>query len=309
MATAGLPPLRGSEFLSTRVDVVPVVLILAALVLYLAAARRVDRRYPRHPWSRGKTWAFVGGLAVTALSVFSFIGVYQQELFYDHMIQHLMLIMIAAPLFAVSSPIDLAWRSSSGRGRARLTRLLRSRVSELLAHPIVAFVLYAVMIPLTHLTSWFDYTIEHPAVDDLEHLVFLVIGYMFWRHVFGTDPNRYQMHQGVQFLYLFLAIPIDTFTGLALDQTGHELFPAYVAFHRTWGPLPVQDLHIGGVLMWVGGDTLMLWPMIPVALGWMHLEERRAARADREYERLAPAFSGPGPHIAADGGGRRPAEG
>ena len=72
-----------------------------------------------------------------------------------------------------------------------------------------------------------------------------------------------------------LAIPIDTFTGLSLDQQVKELFPAYLTFHRTWGPSLVDDLHIGGVLMWVAGDTLMLWPMIPVALEWMHLEERK----------------------------------
>ena len=170
--------------------------------------------------------------------------------------------------------------------------MLRSRASELLANPLVAFVLYAVVIPLTHLTSWYNYTIEHAGVDDLEHLIFLVVGYLFWRQIFGSDPNRYRMHPGAQFLFLFLAIPIDTFTGLALDQTSRELFPAYEAFHRTWGPSLVQDLHIGGVLMWVGGDTLMLWPMIPVALGWMHLEERRAMRADREYDAFAPAFTG-----------------
>jgi putative copper resistance protein D len=110
------------------------------------------------------------------------------------------------------------------------------------------------------------------------------VGYLFWRQIFGSDPNAYRMHPALQFGYLFLAIPIDTFTGLSLDQTVHEIFPAYLSMHRTWGPSLVQDLHLGGVIMWVGGDTLMLWPMIPVALSWMHLEERRAVRIDRELD-------------------------
>jgi cytochrome c oxidase assembly factor CtaG len=307
IGVVGLPPLRGGQFLSTQFDPVPVILIVGALALYLWGRRRATAQYPRHPWSNGKTWAFVGALVVTALSVFTFIGVYQQELFYDHMLQHLMLIMIAAPLFAVASPIDLAWRATSGRGRDRLTRLLRSGPSRFLAHPVVAFVLYAIVIPLTHLTSWFDYTIEHPAVDDLEHLVFLVVGYLFWRQIFGSDPNCHRMNHGAQFLYLFLAIPIDTFTGLALDQANHQLFPAYDAFHRNWGPVPLQDLHIGGVIMWVGGDTLMLWPMIPIALGWMHLEERRGIRADREYDAYGTAPPTVRPLDDLDpGDGRRP---
>jgi putative copper resistance protein D len=289
----GLPPLVGSRLLSTQFNAVPVVLVLLALAGYLWCVRRVNRLQPRHPWSGGKTAAFVAALVVVCLAVMSFIGVYQQELFWDHMVQHLMFVMVASPLFAIASPVDLVWRASTGRLRRRVTAALRSRPSRLVAHPIVAFALYAVMIPLTHLTSWYDYTIEHAAWDNAEHLVFLCIGYLFWRQIFGSDPNRVRLHPGAQFLYLFLAIPIDTFTGLSLDQASHELFPAYLAFHRTWGVGPVLDLHTGGVIMWVGGDTLMLWPMIPVALRWMHLEERRADRSDAELD--AAAYHGPDP--------------
>ena len=63
------------------------------------------------------------------------------------------------------------------------------------------------------------------------------------------------------------------------------MFPAYFATHRTWGPSYVADLHVGGDIMWVVGDTLMLWPMIPVALRWMHMDERRAVRIDRGARR------------------------
>jgi cytochrome c oxidase assembly factor CtaG len=69
------------------------------------------------------------------------------------------------------------------------------------------------------------------------------------------------------------------------------MFPAYFATHRAWGPSYVTDLHVGGDIMWVVGDTLMLWPMIPVALRWMHLEERRAVRIDRELDAQALAES------------------
>jgi cytochrome c oxidase assembly factor CtaG len=301
LAAASLPPLRGSQLFSTTFNVIPVVLILGALVLYLWGVQRVNRLRPRHPWSSLKTAAFIGGLVTTAISVFSFIGVYDQELFWDHMVQHLLLIMVAAPLFAIASPIDLTWRASTGPFHERFTRLLRTRVATVLGHPAVAFVLYAVGIPLTHLTVWYNYTLEHPALDNVEHLIFLALGYLFWRQIFGSDPNRYRMHPALQFGYLFLAIPIDTFTGLSLDQAVHEMFPAYLAFHRNWGPSLVDDLHIGGVLMWVAGDTLMLWPMIPVAVRWMRLEERKAVRVDRQLDaieeasdaRLAEFLAGP----------------
>jgi cytochrome c oxidase assembly factor CtaG len=291
LADGGLPPLHGTQLLSTQFDFVPVAMVLGALALYLWGVRRANVLRPRHPWSGGKTAAFVGGLASTSLALFSFIGVYDGELFWDHMVQHLLLIMVAAPLFALASPLELAFRATTGTAHLVVAEALRSRVARVLGHPGVAFVLYAVMIPITHLTVWYNYTLEHESVHNAEHLVFLGVGYLFWRQIFGSDPNRYRMHPALQFGYLFMAIPIDTFTGLSLDQTVREIFPAYLATHRTWGPSYVQDLHLGGVIMWVGGDTLMLWPMILVALYWLHQDERRAVRIDRELDAAMEAAS------------------
>jgi len=161
---------------------------------------------------------------------------------------------------------------------------LRSRVARVLGNPLVAFVLYAVVIPVSHLTSWYNLTLEHESVHNAEHLAFLLVGYLFWRQIFGSDPNKYRLHPALQFFYLFMAIPIDTFTGLSLAGASHELFPAYFTTHRTWGLSYVTDLHVGGDIMWVVGDTLMLWPMIPVALRWMHMDERNADRIDRELD-------------------------
>jgi cytochrome c oxidase assembly factor CtaG len=292
LADAPLPPLHGSQLFSTEFDVVPVILILGALALYLFGVHRVNRLQPRHPWSGGKTLAFILGLVVTGIAIFSFIGVYDGVLFWDHMVQHLLLIMVAAPLFAMGSPIDLAWRSTSGRSRVLANRILRSRTALILGHPLVAFGAYAVVIPITHLTSFYNYVLLHETVHNFEHLVFLGIGYLFWRQIFGSDPNKYRMYPGMQILYLSFAIPVDTFTGLSLNSASHELFPAYLAQHRTWGPSLLSDLHMGGVIMWVGGDTLMFVPLVPLALRWLHLEERRAVRVDRQLDAMLPEDRG-----------------
>jgi len=287
LAGTGLPPLAGRQLFSTQFDFVPVAMILAALALYLWAVKRNNALHPRHPWSVGKTVAWVGALFCTAVAIFSFVGVYDGELFWDHMVQHLILIMVAAPLFAIASPLDLAWRSTSGTTHIVVTEALRSRVARILGNPLVAFVLYAVVIPVSHLTSWYNLTLEHESVHNAEHLAFLLVGYLFWRQIFGSDPNEHRLHPALQFFYLFMAIPIDTFTGLSLAGASHELFPAYFATHRTWGLSYVTDLHVGGDIMWVVGDTLMLWPMIPVALRWMHMDERKADRVDRELDEQA----------------------
>ena len=288
LADAGLPPLGGSQLFSTQFDFVPVAMVVVALALYLWGVRRNNALHPRHRWPVGKTIAWVGAL----------IGVYDTELFWDHMVQHLILIMVAAPLFAVASPLRLAFNSTSGTAHIVVTEALRSRVAKFLGNPIVAFILYAVVIPVSHLTVWYNYTLTQESVHNAEHLAFLLVGYLFWRQIFGNDPNSHRLHPALQFFYLFMAIPIDTFTGLSLAGASHELFPAYFATHRTWGPSYVTDLHVGGDIMWVVGDTLMLWPMIPVALRWMHMDERRAGRVDRELDELAlreAAAAGPVP--------------
>ena len=75
-------------------------MIVVALALYLWGVHRNNVLHPRHRWSVGKTVAFVGALFTTGVAIFSFVGVYDGELFWDHMVQHLLLIMVAAPLFA-----------------------------------------------------------------------------------------------------------------------------------------------------------------------------------------------------------------
>jgi putative copper resistance protein D len=291
---AGLPPLRGSQYFTAQFHFVPVALIVGALALYLWGVRRNNALHPRHPWPAGKTVAFVAALVTTGACVFTFVGVYDSELFWDHMVQHLLLIMVAAPLFAIASPLQLAWRSTTGTSHVVVTEALRSPVAKVLGHPVTAFVLYAVVIPISHLTTLYNDTLTNQAWHNAEHLVFLLVGYMFWRQIFGNDPNCYRLHPALQFFYLFLAIPIDTFTGLSLAGETREIFPAYLATHRAWGPTYVTDLHVGGSIMWVVGDTLMLWPMIPVAIRWMHLEERKAVRIDRELD-AAQALSGQPP--------------
>jgi cytochrome c oxidase assembly factor CtaG len=224
---------------------------------------------------------------VTFLAVESVIGVYDDVLFYDHMIQHLMLIMIAAPLLAMGAPVELVERATTGRTNQVVEWGLGSRVAEMVAHPIVDFGLYAVLIPVAHLTSLYNVALTHQAADDGEHLMFLIIGYLFWRHVVAIEPSRHPLTPPVRLIYLALAVPVDTFTGLTLASTTFEMFPAYLHMHRTWGPSPVLDLHMGGAIMWVGGDSLMLLAMIPCAIQWLRYEEQKAAEIDRQLDLVA----------------------
>mgnify|MGYP003342408204 CR=1 FL=1 len=103
-------------------------------------------------------------------------------------------------------------------------------------------------------------------------------------------PSRHRLAPGLRLVYLALAVPVDTITGLALAMSGHEMFPAYAQMHRSWGGSLLSDLRTGGSLMWIGGDLLMMAAMIPVAVIWMRDEERKAKEIDARLDaERAPA--------------------
>ncbi len=284
------PPFTPSQLGTTSFDLVATLLVVGAGALYLWGVVRANRLRPRHRWSAWRTTAFLAGLAFVVVALESVVGVYDDVLFWDHMVQHLLLIMVAAPLFALGSPVRLALQATAGPSHRRLAAGLRSGPARFLGNPIVAFLGYAVFIPLSHLTAFYNLTLEDDQVHHLEHLAFLALGYLFWRQVFGVEPGA-RLTPPLKLGYLFLAVPVDTFTGLSLNSATREIFPAYLNTEhlRSWGPSPVTDLHLGGVVMWVGGDTLMFLAMIPVAIQWLRSEERRTRRVDRQMAEAGPA--------------------
>ncbi len=267
LISSALPPFGLGQLGTLSIEPVPTVAIAVVVVLYLLGAHRT-RQSGHDQWSAKRTAAFLAGMVVVLVAVDSVVGLYDDVLFADHMGQHLLLVMVAAPLLAMGAPVELARRATRGAAGRLVSKALSSRPAEVVGHPIVGFALYAVLIPVAHLTPLYNLTLTNQTVHHLEHLAFLVIGYLFWRPVVGIEPSRHPLPPGLRFLYLVLALPIDTFTGLALASSTHELFPAYFSVARSWGPSLLGDLHDGGRLMYIGGDLLMMVAMVPVAVQW-----------------------------------------
>ena len=255
-------------------SLVPTILIVIAAATYLVAQRGRD-------WPRSRTFCFLGGLLVTFLAVESVVAVFDQTYFADHMIQHLLLIMVAAPLFALSAPLELLYLGLGARGR----NVLDGRIMRTLTHPLVVFGLYAVFIPLTHLTSLFNLMLTHEAIHDTEHLGFLVVGYLFFRVAFGRERGA-ALHPGLRLVFVMAAVPVDTFTGLALAMTSKNPFPAYrqLAPRGATATSILNDVHLGGAIMWIGGDALMLLACIPIAVIWTRYETQRTRVLDAELD-------------------------
>jgi cytochrome c oxidase assembly factor CtaG len=257
--------------------VLPVLLMLAALCLYALGVRRVPR------WSPWRNASFAAGIVVTFLATQSVLGVYDMVYFSAHMIQHLLLIMVAAPLFALAAPLDL-WFAAGG---ARTKSFFDSRVMSVVTHPLTGFAIYFVVIPVTHLSGVANLMMQHEWVHHGEQIVFLVTGYLFFRVAFGLERGR-TLHPGLRLVYVMAAVPVDTFTGLALVMSSTLPFPAYAAMapHGATKSWLLSNVHLGGAIMWIGGDALMLLACIPITAAWVKWETARTKVLDAELDRL-----------------------
>ncbi len=251
----------------TFAPLVSAALAVAAL-LYVWGVWRVWRRHPVRPWPVWRSASFLTGLAVIALATESSVGTYDDVLFWVHMVQHLLLVMVAPPLLIVGRPVLLALHASRNPAHRWVRGLVRSRVVSVLTWPPVGLALYAAVIVGTHLSSFMNLVLEHPLIHDAEHGLYLVVGYLFFLPVIGSEPIRWRLSVPARLVLLAVAMPVDTFTGVVLGMTSREPFPAYADRHRSWGPGLVDDLHLGGAVMWVGGDALMLVLMVVLAVNF-----------------------------------------
>ncbi len=232
-----LPPF-GWHAVFTQWQFAPIVTGSVAIVavLYLWGARRVARRHPARPWAAWRTGMFLGGLAVVVLATQSGIGAYDDVLFWDHMIQHLMLIMIAPPMLIVGQPITLLMHASRNPLHSWTKRAVRSGVASFLTWPVFGFMAYAGAIAAAHLTNIATLVETNQTLHNAEHAAFLVVGYLFFLPILGREPIRWRLSYPMRFIILILVMPVDTFTGLVLSY-GNAGTPGVPAGPRPgWAP-------------------------------------------------------------------------
>ena len=267
MGSRILPPFGWLEVV-TRWQFAPVVTALTVVLagLYVWGMVRVQRRHPQRPWPAWRAVMFLTALAVIVVATQSGIGTYDDVLFTDHMFQHLLLIMVAPPLLVVGQPVTLLMHASRNPLHTWVKRLLRSRVVAALTWPPVGVIAYTATIVGTHLTSFMNQVMTSPTLHDAEHALYLVAGYLFFLPLIGREPVRWRVSYPIRLFLLFLAMPVDAYTGVVLGSastvstTGME--------PRTWGPSPINDAHAAGAVMWVGGAAIMFVTILMVFFAW-----------------------------------------
>jgi len=245
-------------------EVIPVT---AAGILYWHRATSLS--WDGRPVPAWRQACFGAGLATIAIALFSPIGHISEELVIAHMAEHLLIGDIAALLLVL------------GLTRSLLQPLLAIRVFnrlQVLAHPLVAFPLWAVNLFVWHIPALYQDAYGTAPVHALEHFSFLLFGALMWMSVFGPLPKPEWFNAAWKVGYVIAVRFTGAILGNVLMWSGTVLYPIYAEGEAYWGVSPLADQSTAGVVMMIEGTFIGLG-----VLAWVFFE---VAREGTEKQRL-----------------------
>ena len=290
-----VPPPPDLAILLTGWSFYPQVVIplLAVAAAYLWAVRRVNHAHPANPVPLDRPVFFLVGLACVAVALLSGIEHYDTELFAVHMVQHMLLVFGAAPAIILAAPITLVLRVATPAVRARwILPVLRSRVVKVIAHPLVAWLLFTAVMWGSHVSPLFDAALENPLLHDVEHGLYLATALLFWWPVVGRDPSPWRLSYPARLFYLALQMPLNSLLGVAILFSEQVLYHHYATTGRPWPPSPLEDQQLAGAIMWGVGDAAFLVAILLVIAGWMRNDEEVTRRREAMEDARAIAQAG-----------------
>jgi putative copper resistance protein D len=280
-----------SVLTAARPELLPVAALVLAAALYLYGVRRLRAR--GDAWPPGRTLSFVGlGLGTVAVATTSGLATYDSSLFAPHMVQHMLLTMVAPVFLALGAPVTLALRTLAARPRRALLGVLHSRPVAVLTFPLVPWVLFVTSPFALYFTGWYDATLTSSLLHELLHVHFLAVGCLFFWPLLGIDPLPGRTGFPFRMLMVAATLPFHAFLGVAImsvtpDGRGLIAPEHYLALH----PLSqaVYQQQLGGGLLWASGDLVGLLFLGVMLTQWMRASDREAAREDRRLDRLDEA--------------------
>jgi putative membrane protein len=260
----------------------PVVLIglFAAAALYGQGVRRLWRgASPGRGIARWRVIMYATGIATLALALLSPLDAMADDLFSAHMVQHLLLISIAAPLLVLGSPIvallwalPRPWRQLIRQwwGSRPMTRL----AVGVLSAPAAVWILHALALAFWHVPGPYDWAIAHEGVHALEHLSFLATACLFWWIVL-PGPGGRRLGYGLGVLYVTAMAVVMGIYGAVLTFAPTPWYQAYADRTAAWGLTPLADQQLAGVIMWIPTSIVYLGAALWCFAEWLKVEERR----------------------------------
>ena len=271
-------------FTETRLDSWLTLGIVLAAGLYLYGVHRLRLRGDRWPVIR--TVSFLGpGLGGIALGTLTGLGAYDTALLSVHMVQHMVLSMIAPIFLALGAPMTLALRTLPARPRKRLLAIVHSKVIRIYSFPLVAFAIFVVNPFALYFTDLYEFTLRHEWAHELVHAHFIATGCVFFWPLLGLDPLPGRWPYPGRALLMLLSVPFHTVLGLTIMQSttlfGGDWYPS---LNLSWSD-PWNDQVVAGGILWAGGEFVSVTMLAVLVVQWVSQSEREARRLDRELDR------------------------
>ncbi len=247
---------------SWSLDPIVLIALVAALALGLVAA---SRRAPG--W-----WALAVAVLVLAVALVSPLDAASDALASAHMIQHVLLIGVAAPLLARAGPVALVLRAGPP-GARRMGRSLRrglgvdARRRRILRHPVLIWVLAVASLWAWHAPALYDAAVAHRPVHVIEHLTLLGAAMAFWSAVWRCGRPGGEPGTGV--LLLFGYGLATTLLAALMTFATRPWYESYATTTEAWGLHRLADQQLAGVLMWFPTGFLGAGVALWLVIGWL----------------------------------------
>jgi putative membrane protein len=262
------------------IDYLPTALTALAFLLHLLGEHRavVITGRPRDRRARRRALTFYVALAAILIAVQSPLDGLADQLFWAHMIQHLLLLVVVPPLIVMSRPWMSLWRGMPLGVRRRLARTVgRSRylgALRWLALPAVAWVLFNANLVFWHLPGPYDLTLESPYLHVLEHTLFFGFGILFWANVTACPPAPRVMSYARRIAYLAAAAVPNVILSMVLAFAQHPLYSHYAQLaSRPGGISALADQQLGAGIMWTFGDLPLALAIAVLLHRWLSQQE------------------------------------
>lgn len=235
-------------------------LLIMALIIYILAVVKSNRRYKRWPLYRTVFW--VSGVIFLAAAIIGPVANHAD--FVAHMLGHLLIGMLAPLLLALAAPITLFLRMLNVKYARRLTLILKSLPIKLVSHPAVASLLNVGGLWVLYTTDLYGAMQENMILHVFIHIHVFLAGYLFTVSMIYIDPTPHRtsfVHRAIIFV-------------IALG--GHGILSKYI-YHAPPSNVPLEQAEIGGMLMYYGGDAVDIIIIFILCLQWYRASRPRTA--------------------------------
>jgi putative membrane protein len=247
--------------------------VVGALILVGWAYRRGRRRGPGRDLDRRREKYCVAALIAVAVALISPLDAASGSLASAHLIQHVLLVVVAAPLMASAAPASALFRSGSVALRRAVTgwrrrlRLTRGNL-VVLRNPGLVWLLHVVTVWFWHAAGPYEAALSSDALHAAEHLSFLVTGFLFWRVVVGL-PGTVRVSGGHGVLLVFAMSLQGVFLAALLTFATTPWYPTYATSTQGWGISPLDDQRLAGLIMWMPSGLVYLGVALALMLDWV----------------------------------------